>query len=107
MEQRRSLITDFAKKTGHPIYYNGLKEDMQKWIGQRLREERKKQKLSQNHVADKIYSSSSAVSNIEKGHALRSLELLMRLCFLYKLVLGDLLNEAHFNCLVNYYGNYL
>ena len=97
------LISDFLKATGKPIYYDGLKDDMEKWIGRKLREERKKHQYSQAFVADKIYTSNSTVSNIENNNSLRRLDLLMRMCTIYKIVIGDLINEAHLNCLINHY----
>ncbi len=47
-------------------------------IGQQLQAERKRQKLSQSDVADKLQCSQPSISNIENGRYQGSLQLLER-----------------------------
>jgi transcriptional regulator with XRE-family HTH domain len=55
-----------------------------KKVGKRLRSAREKAKLSQEDVAQKINSTNQRVSSFETGRTRVSLEILIRLCKIYR-----------------------
>lgn len=70
-----------------------------KKIGQRIKEERKKIKLSQQELADKIFiSSRQTIANWENGSSKPQLEDMICLCNLFQCELGYLLVEPDYSC---------
>lgn len=70
-----------------------------KEIGKRIKKERKKMKLNQQELADKIFiSSRQTISNWENGDTKPQLEDIISLCNLFQCEIGYLLAEPDYNC---------
>lgn len=80
-------------------YYPSLAEEIQKVVGNRLRQERNQRCHSQQYMADLIYCSKSTLSSLENGSVFKNYDLLFRLCDYYGLMVGKLIQESHLLCL--------
>lgn len=63
-------------------------------IGRRLKQARKKAKMTQAEVAELIHVKAAYYSNLERGRDYINLERLIQLCIIFQILPGDLLNEC-------------